>query len=124
MLPPGSDIYIYDRPKLGSEYIPDFLISVRNSQGLQWTCIELESPTKKALTKSGVMTAKLSQAVGQISDWKDWLRDNIAYAQAELGLKEISNELEAWIIIGRRANMSEAQRKRYASLNRLGFTVL
>lgn len=124
LLPPGAKVLVYDRPKLGSEYIPDFLISVTSSQGPQWTCIELESPTRRSLTKSGQMSAKLAHAIGQINDWRDWLRDNIAYARAELGLKGISGELAACIIIGRRAVMNNHQQKRYAALNRMGFTVL
>lgn len=31
MLPPGAKIIVFDRPKLGSEYIPDFLITLTNS---------------------------------------------------------------------------------------------
>ncbi|HET8579443.1 MAG TPA: Shedu anti-phage system protein SduA domain-containing protein [Nitrospiraceae bacterium] len=124
MLPPGTNILLYDRPKLGSEYIPDFLISVTNSQGPLWTSIELESPTAPALTNSGEMAAKLARAVGQINDWRDWLRDNVAYARATIGLKGISNEITAWIVIGRRRPMNNRQQRRYAALNRMGFTVL
>lgn len=124
LLPPGAKVLVYDRPKLGSEYIPDFLISVTNSQGSQWTCIELESPTRKPLTKVGQMSAKLAHGIAQINDWRDWLRDNIAYARGELDLKGISGDLAACIIIGRRAAMNNHQQKRYAALNRMGFTVL
>jgi hypothetical protein len=60
MLPPGAKILLYDRPRLGSEYIPDFLISVNNSQGLLWTCIELESPTLRPLNKAGELSRVLS----------------------------------------------------------------
>lgn len=124
MLPPGGNILLYDRPKLGSEYIPDLLISVVNSQGASWTCIELESPTAKPLTGAGDMSAKLTHAIGQIDDWRDWLRDNLTYARGTLGLKGISNELNTWIVIGRRSTLNERQRRRYAALNRKGFTIL
>jgi hypothetical protein len=124
LLPPGARICIYDRPKLGSEYVPDFLIRVTNSQGPHWTGIELESPTVRPLTKTGEMSAKLGHAVGQVNDWKGWLRDNVAYARSELGLKGISGLLESWVIIGRRATMNDRQQKRYGALNLMGLTVL
>ena len=124
ILPPGANILLYDRPKLGSEYIPDFLIRVRNSQGSHWTCVELESPTVKPLNKAGEMSRKLAHAIGQINDWRDWLRDNVAYAREQLELTGISTDVAAWIILGRRAEMNDRQQKRYAALNRLGITVL
>lgn len=70
------------------------------------------------------MSAKLAHGIAQINDWRDWLRDNIAYARGELDLKGISGDLAACIIIGRRAAMNNHQQKRYAALNRMGFTVL
>jgi hypothetical protein len=124
LLPPGSKIVLYDRPRLGSEYIPDFLISVQNSQGSHWTSIELESPTVRPVSKAGEMSRLLSHAIGQIHDWRDWLSDNVAYAREQLKLKGISGEVSPWIILGRRTAMTDRQQKRYAALNRLGITVL
>lgn len=124
MLSHGRNAEVYDRPKLGSEYIPDFLLNIENSQGKHWACIELESPVRDPLTSAGNISAKLNQAIGQINDWRTWLRSNISYAQTELKLKGINAELDVWIIIGRRKSMNERQRRRYGALKDLGIKVL
>jgi hypothetical protein len=36
LLPPGREARCFDRPRLGSEYIPDFLLCTRNSNGFEW----------------------------------------------------------------------------------------
>jgi len=123
-LPPGSRMTTYDRPRLGSEHIPDFLASVQNSQGLHWAGVELESPTVRALKRSGDMTAALGHSIGQVSDWRKWLRDNIAYARSELKLTGISGDARVWIVIGRRTQMNEKQVKRYESLKQLNVEIL
>jgi len=124
VLAPGRGAVLYDRPRLGSQYIPDFLISVENSHGRDWTCIELESPTARSLSAAGEISAKLAHAIGQINDWRNWLQDNVAYARQGLGLEGISSDISAWIVIGRRVAMSQLHRQRYASLDRLGIKVL
>jgi len=124
LLPMGSDVIVYDRPRLGAEYIPDFLMSTRNSQGVRWACVELESPAAKAVTRAGNMSATLGGAVRQVNDWRDWLEANGAYARGELGLAGISGALTAYVVIGRREAMNDRQRKRYAALDRMGFSVL
>lgn len=123
-LPPGKNSKVHDRPKLGAEYIPDFLISVQNSAGSHWACVELESPTALPLTKAGELGSKLNHAIGQLNDWREWLRDNIAYARTQLNLKRVSAEMDAWIVIGRRHSMNENQLKRYSALKRLGVQVM
>jgi hypothetical protein len=124
MLPYGRQAEIYDRPKLGSEYIPDFLLNIENSQGKCWACVELESPIHNPLTARGNISSKLNEAIGQINDWREWLKNNIAYAQKELALKGINSNLNTWIIIGRRQNFNERQKRRYVALKNLGINVL
>ena len=124
LLPPGTGMAIYDRPKLGSEFIPDFLASMRNSQGPHWLGVELESPTVRALKKNGDMTGALGHAIGQVTDWRRWLRDNIAYARTELRLAGISGDVKVWIVMGRRTDMNAKQAARYESLQQLGIEIL
>lgn len=112
--------WCFDRPRFGSEFIPDFLLAVRNSAGFHWVMVELESPAHAALTASGRMSAKLTEAVGQIGDWRSWLRENIAYAQGELGFLRIHAEIPAIIVIGRRTAMERRQAARYTELSMRG----
>src|SRR5690349_20002958 len=60
LLPPGRDAWCWDRPRLGSEWIPDFLLCTRNSTGFQWVIVELESTTARPLTQAGLPSGKLN----------------------------------------------------------------
>jgi hypothetical protein len=124
LLPRSPHFWCFDRPKLGAEFIPDFLICQHNSTGFNWTAIELESPTATVFTQGGRPAKKLNEAMAQVRDWRIWLRNNIAYAQSELGFKGLTDEFHAWIIIGRRASMPVAHAKRYRELSNGGLTVL
>jgi len=102
LLPSAPEVWCFDRPRFGSELVPDFLLCYRNSMGFNWIMVELESPTKRVLTAKGRASAALSEALGQINDWRIWLRQNIAYATQQLGFTQIDAECPGWIILGRR----------------------
>ena len=116
LLPPGRDAWCWDRPRFGSELIPDFLLCTRNSTGFEWVMIELESPTVQPLIQSGLPGAKLREAQGQIQDWRIWLRDNIAYAQGQRGYEGLTAEAQAVIVIGRRSTIDSRHAKRWREL--------
>jgi len=123
-LPSAQDVWCWDRPRFGAELIPDFLLCRRNSTGFHWTMVELESPAKPALNKSGRPSGKLNEALGQIRDWKIWLRDNIAYARTELAFTDIESECDALAVIGRQAQLEQKQIRRYRELSRDRITVM
>jgi hypothetical protein len=123
-LPLGSELKVYDRPRFGSQFVPDILLCIRNSQGNHWTGLELESPLLKPLKKNGEMTAALAHAVTQVHDWQRWLRDNVSYARTELGLKGISSDIRSGIVIGRRVTMNQKQLERYEMLKKIGIEVM
>lgn len=116
LLPPGRDAWCWDRPRFGSESIPDFLLCTRNSTGFEWVMVELESPTVSPLTQAGLPTAKLREAQGQIQDWRIWLRDNIAYAQTQLGFQGLTAEAYAVIVIGRRSAIDAKHAKKWREI--------
>lgn len=117
LLPPGRDAWCWDRPRFGSESIPDFLLCTRNSTGFEWVMVELESPAVKPLTQAGLPTAKLREAQGQIQDWRIWLRDNIAYAQTQLGFQGLTAEAQAVIVLGRRSAIDLKHAKRWREIS-------
>lgn len=121
---PGGDIWCLDRPRLGAELIPDFLLASITSVGFRWTMIELESPSEKALTKAGLPAKKLAEALKQIRDWRTWLTDNVAYARGELGLKDIDANCPAFVVIGRRGSIDPKQIRTYRALSSDGVTVM
>lgn len=117
LVPASVDFWCFDRPSLGGELIPDFLICYKNSRGFNWVYIELESPTCAPLIKSGRPSAKLNEALAQISDWRDWLRDNISYAREHLKLRQIDAEAHGIVLIGRRFHVDPKHALRYRSLS-------
>lgn len=124
LVPAGGPYWCLDRPRLGSEFIPDFLLGTATSVGFRWSMIELESPNERVLTKAGLPAKKLAEAQKQIRDWRGWLTDNVAYARDELGLKDIEAACPAYIVIGRRANLDPKQSKIYRALSADGVTVM
>lgn len=115
--PPGGSYWCLDRPRLGSEFIPDFLLASQTSAGVQWVMIELESPLERALTKAGLPAKKAAEGLKQIRDWRIWVRDNIQYAQNQLGLEGIDAECMSYLIIGRRSSLASKQAKPYRELS-------
>jgi hypothetical protein len=117
LLPSTSDAWLFDRPELGSEFIPDFLLAYRNSLGYNWVLVELESPRQPPLTKRGRPGAKLNEALAQIRDWRTWLRENISYARDTLGFRGIHAEVPAYVLIGRRIHLDNKDLPRYRELS-------
>jgi hypothetical protein len=124
LAPIGRSVWCLDRPRLGSELIPDFLLASITSVGFRWAMIELESPNERALTKTGLPAKKLAEALKQIRDWRTWLTDNVAYARGELGLKDIEADCPAFVVIGRRGGLDPKQVKTYRALSTNRVTVM
>lgn len=106
----------FDRPRFGSELIPDFLLCTETSNGKR-VMLELESPTKRALTQRGTPSQALNQALTQVANWRTWVRANIAYAQHELGFLGLDAECPAIVVIGRRDSIHSRHALRYRELS-------
>ena len=97
------------KQRLGSEYVPDFLLAELCSSGLQWQAVELESPKETMYRSAGQQSAALTHAIQQIRDWRSWLKWNNGYAarpkfEYGLGLIGIDCDISGIIIMGRRGN--------------------
>lgn len=113
----GHGRWVFPKPKLGSEYVPDFMLCGRDSRGFHWQVVELESPRFKVLTQKGEPTARLTHARHQIDQWRIWLRKNIQYAQNELGYIHLDEKFVGVIIIGRRHMLDQRFREYYRELS-------
>lgn len=103
----GHGRYVFSKPKLGTQFVPDFLLAELSSMGFQWHGVELESPIAKLFTSDGQPRSELTHAIQQIFDWRNWLLTNSAYARIPtsengLGLIGIDANLTATILMGRR----------------------
>jgi len=99
--------HVISKSRLGSEYVPDFLLSHMDSIGIHWLAVELESPRAQASRKDGRPRDELNKAVAQIEDWREWLSNNLDYARRSrtlygLGLVGIDSRVPGLILIGRR----------------------
>jgi hypothetical protein len=92
------------KPRLGCEYVPDFLIAGLDSGGWWWYGVELENPNKAMFTEDGHESKELRNAIKQIEDWRTWLKENISYARSALGYEYIDGDMACYIIIGKREN--------------------
>ena len=106
------EAWVFDRPRFGADYIPDFLIGMIDSLGFVWTLVELENPTVAPLTKSGQIGNPLHKAVAQIRDWREWLRTNALNFQERSGCRGITADCAASVVIGRREMRDHEEGKR------------
>ena len=79
--------------------------------------VELESPAVRPLTKAGLPANKLNQAMGEVRDWRSWIRTNIAYAHAQLGFVGLTAESPAVIVIGRRNGLDPSNAQKWRELS-------
>jgi hypothetical protein len=110
---------------LGTEYVTDFVVLGVRSYGIPYHCIfvELESPIENPFTKAGVFSAKLNQAVKQVTEWDHWLRSHFdefcmslprklsSYQRSDLPVKLRSAFITFKIVIGRRSHLSTKNRE-------------
>jgi len=123
----GHGRYVFPKPRLGSEHVADFILAERDSDGLTWHLVELESSHARMFTKAGNPSKELTHAIRQIADWRIWIGKNQNYASRPkadngLGLEDITNNALGLIIIGRRSDndsSNNARRQLLAHDNRI-----
>jgi hypothetical protein len=110
----GQGRWVIPQKRLGSEFVPDFVIGEKSSIGFEWYLVELESPKAIMFTKAGNQSSKLTHAINQIQKWRSWLSKNKDYASrlrsdGGLGLTDISHSPPGLILIGRREQFDDSK---------------
>lgn len=105
--------HVFPKVRLGNQYEVDFFCLDIPSYGYEWWAVELETPQKMVITKTGRKTAYLEHALQQIRDWRSWTTENVSYARGPrerngLGLKDIQPRFWGYVIIGRRSSYTDA----------------
>jgi hypothetical protein len=69
---------------------PDFMWISKNSLEVFVDLVEIEAPSKPWQTKDGRPSAKLTQAIDQLHDWKSWFSDerNVLRFKADYRIEE------------------------------------
>jgi hypothetical protein len=99
-------VWVIPQKRLGAEFVTDFMLAYRDSAGMHWIAVELESPTAAQLLQNGNPAKELRTAEQQIHSWRDWLESNLDYARRPpsengLGLVHVRSKVPGLIIIGR-----------------------
>jgi hypothetical protein len=98
--------FVLPEVQLGVHYRADFFVAGMTSLGLRWTLVELESPAAALTIADGQPSKQLRKGLKQISDWREWLQENLDHARKArrhlgLGLFGIRPQARGLIIIGR-----------------------
>jgi len=112
---------------LGQDFICDFAYASENSQCVQFTCVEIESPTKRLFNKDGSFTSDYCHARQQIADWNTWGQQNLRLVCGAFDRigdlaypKTYTVRLECILIMGRRSELNTIKRKqRWSAENAL-----
>lgn len=115
--------YVIPQKRLGAEYVPDFLVLGINSLGPHWVAVEIEAARHSILNKNQTLSPATRHAVEQIKDWREWLTDNVAYAQMTLGLPGLTNRVPGLVVIGRDAPSASRRPSRAQSVEDSAITI-
>jgi hypothetical protein len=120
----GHGRWVLSQKRLGSEFVTDFVIGERSSDGFEWQFVELQSPKARLFVpSSGRQSEQLDEGIRQILEWRRWLDDNRDYARRPrsrngLGLFDASGLDPGLLLIGRATNLSAHDRSRRRQLSR------
>lgn len=121
-LGPGFCWWIKQEVRLGNEVRMDFLAARTESLPLNYTMVELESPTARWFNPSNRRPAeKMVEAIQQVGEWRYWINKLQHYINEPKpyggGLSHLSSHtVNAQIVIGRRAIVTNADRERVKAL--------
>ncbi len=78
--------------------------------------VELEKSTHPLFRQDGHARNELNVAIGQITDWKRYLEDNLRTVQNELGLSGISTNPQSLVVIGRSHALTAENRRKLSAM--------
>ena len=99
--------------RLGSEYVPDFIIETYDGN---YTLVEIEKPTDRLYLNNGDPSSALTHAEQQVLNWQSWVRQNIAYLRYESNL--MMNDPEGLVVIGRCSQLNDDEMQKLDERNR------
>jgi hypothetical protein len=124
---PLHDVIVTKFP-LGSDFRTDFTFISRHSMALQFTFVELESPSKPVFNKDASFSQDFSHARQQVADWASWASRNMAtlidmFAPMfeTYNVAEDVKQVRCYLVYGRRHEV-ESDRKRKERWQSVGLT--
>lgn len=93
---PGHTCHVLNEFPLGSEFRADFVLIRSDSSGFDVYFVELENTDDIIITKSGLPSKRLNQAISQIGDWQKYVIKNESYLRKELTRWCLEKDLLKW----------------------------
>jgi len=122
--------HVRSKVRLGAEYETDFMLADADSAGFHWIYVELETPKSPVLLKDGTaLHNRARNGVAQIENWREWVAQNLAYAdrpmaEKGLGLPGIRSQDQGLVLVGRRQTLrNDPANVRRRLLERTGIAV-
>jgi hypothetical protein len=132
---PGMDTYhngplanlVVTKFPLGSDFITDFAFVSENSQAMEMTFVEIESPTQRIFRRDGSFSREYLDAKQQLADWNAWAQHNLRTVADLFGplrtciqSRYIQLSLRCILVFGRRSELKGRKRQeRWAAENAL-----
>lgn len=79
-----------------------------------YVLVEIEAPIRELFRKDGQQREELTHAINQIADWVQYIGDNKAVVENQMGLTGISVTPRSMVVIGRSEMLTEENRKKLA----------
>jgi hypothetical protein len=95
----------------GGGGVPDFIICEWSSNGPTWTIVELESPRRSPVKRTGKSWI-CNHAIEQINDYRRYLGVHADFLRG-LGWKGIHGNCDGVVVIGRRTDSKRVRLSRY-----------
>ncbi len=73
------ELYVFPEFPLGTNFIADYLIVGKNSDGYHLMFVELETAYDSISNKNGEFGSSIRKGLSQISEWQHWLEKNYSH---------------------------------------------
>jgi Domain of unknown function (DUF4263) len=113
LVPKAHNVWVIPRPSLplpqGGGGIPDFIVCEWSSIGPLWIIVELESPTKSPVIRTG-LSRTCNFAIQQIEQYTTYLRDHASFLRNN-GWPELHGDCRGVVVIGRRTDTGRLEHR-------------
>lgn len=119
------DAYVIKEFKLGTNYIADYLLIGKSSDGYQFVFVECESVYGRIVLDDGNFGESIRKGINQINDWKSYIESNWSTINSELMKYSLPNinfpkefynydstRIRYLVISGRRIDYTDTLRQR------------
>lgn len=107
------DAYLFPEQKIGTDYIADYMLIGKNSDGYSIVLVEFEDANTDFILKSSNSEAEsVRKGITQIRDWKRWMDSNKDFFMKDCGLHKFGIDIPTsriyyYLVVSRREYMDE-----------------